>query len=230
MSSAALTLPVIDMAIDDNASASTATTLSPSTSPPVELPLAYIKPLYNFYAMSMTPVPPLTWVSPTDVPTPYAQVLVHSANMTPTLAQYYRSAIRLQVIAQHMSADDNTVCRFVRLRVDRDTNSRVVEFGCIIIYLNALPSHIRAAVIRGDTPFGTLLLSAGIDQHSRDAHYFAIQRDEQLASMLGDERTPDQSACLEQPPRAVSNLYYGRCHQLRSSDETVIADVVEILP
>jgi hypothetical protein len=100
-----------------------------------------------------------------------------------------------------------------------------------------LPSSIHHAIIKGESPFGTILLEANIVQHCKPSAYFSISLDDFLKNSFSEttDTASNNPASLPQLqlPEAIKSsqkLLYGRCNRIVSGEGKIIAEVVEILP
>src|ERR1043166_3266186 len=71
--------------------------------PAVVLPFAY--PLDEFYALAHRELPDIEQMEGTEMPEPYRELLVHNADMTPTLEKFHDERIYLNVISGHDRGD-----------------------------------------------------------------------------------------------------------------------------
>ncbi len=168
-------------------------------------------PFHFFYEKSGIPLPDFRFLSGDEVPYPYRSLLVHSNDMTPTLAAFHHSKLYLEV-HQHES-NDLFVMRLVTLHAA--SSDIPVEYGAIAIQLGGFPEAMKAEVIAGLKPLGGLLGEYGVEHRGSPCAYFAVPADQQIAR------------ALNQRP---GEILYGRCNQLIDRDGMVFADIVEILP
>src|ERR1017187_3256030 len=104
--------------------------------------------LERFYEPTGLAVPALRELKAEEVPPPYQGLLVHSSDMTPTLANFYRQAVRLRVLSRERQ--DNSYKREVILWLAED--ARPVEYGVIRIHLDRLPPRARELVLQEPRP------------------------------------------------------------------------------
>jgi chorismate-pyruvate lyase len=173
--------------------------------------LNWLLPFHFFYEKSGMPLPDFLFMPGEEVPYPYRSLLVHSNDMTPTLAAFHHSKLYLEV-HEHESSDA-FVMRLVTLHAA--SSDAPVEFGAIAIQLSSFPEEMQAEVVAGKKPLGALLGEYGFEHYGSPAAYFAVPADERIAKAL--KQQPDE-------------ILFGRCNQLLDRDGIVFADIVEILP
>ena len=167
-------------------------------------------PLAAFYRAAGRTPPSITQIEGGDMPQPYAQLLVHKADMTGTLERYYDDTIHLKTI--DTAREGNVYSRQVALVLD--AGKRAVEYGAICMYLDAFPAPVRELILENDRPLGSIMTDIALTYFSNPRCYFTVQSDDLIANalQLTDSRT-----------------LYGRCNII-SSNDALLADIVEILP
>lgn len=173
--------------------------------------LSWLLPYHYFYEKDGLPLPDFRFLRGDEVPYPYRSLLVHTNDMTPTLAAFHHSRLYLEV-HQHES-NDAFVMRLVTLHAA--SSDAPVEYGAIAIQLGSLPPEVAAEVVAGRKPLGALLGEHGVEHRGSPVAYFSVPADERIAR------------ALNQKP---GEILYGRCNQLLDGDGMVFADIVEILP
>lgn len=168
-------------------------------------------PFHYFYEKGGFCLPNFRFLRGDEVPYPYRSLLVHTNDMTPTLAAFHHSRLSLEV-HEHESTEA-FVIRLVTLHAV--SNQAPVEYGAIAIQLGGLPPEVAAEVVAGQKPLGRLLGEYGIEHRGAPVAYFSVPADEQIARALHQE---------------PGEVLYGRCNQLLDGDGMVFADIVEILP
>jgi hypothetical protein len=168
-------------------------------------------PLNEFYDQLGLPLPCVVRVEDRDVPEPYRSLLVHTLDMTPTLAGFYRCGIRLQVLKHALSRD--VLSREIVLVLEGD--EKPVVFGAIKIYLERFPAEARRLVEEMKQPLGTILQTQGIVHASRPEAYIQVTADATINGALG---------------LTGSHRLYGRRNGLWNESQQALAQVVEILP
>ena len=88
--------------------------------------------LERFYERTGLSLPALRELKAKEVPQPYRALLVHSSDMTPTLARFYGQTLRLRVLSRERQ--DDSYKREVILWLAED--ARPVEYGVIRIFLD----------------------------------------------------------------------------------------------
>ena len=168
-------------------------------------------PLNEFYDQMGLPLPAAIQVKDRDVPEPYRTLLVHTRDMTPTLAGFYDCAIQLRVLRHTVRHD--IFSRQIVLFLEDD--HRPVVFGAIKIYLERFPVDARRLIQEMKEPLGTILQTQGIAHTSRPEAYIQVRADATINREL--ELTG-------------SHLLYGRSNVLWNNSWEPLAKVVEILP
>jgi hypothetical protein len=168
-------------------------------------------PLNEFYDQVGLPLPAAIQVEDRDVPEPYKTLLVHTRDMTPTLAGFYNCGIQLHVRRHSLRQD--VFSREIILMLEDD--GRPVVFGAIKIYLERFPFEARRLVQEMKQPLGTILQTQGIAHTSRPEAYLQVTADAAINSALG---------------LTGSHLLYGRRNVLWNASQEPLAKVVEILP
>jgi chorismate-pyruvate lyase len=170
-----------------------------------------LHPLSDFYSDAGTALPDLEPIDGSQMPQPYRRLLVHAADMTPTLETFCGDRIHLKRLKVRRAGDE--LHREVALVTDRD--EKPMEFGAIRIHLDRFSDEATAAILEGRIPLGTILHQYAIDHHSKPRAFFSLAADPLIASALGV---------------AVGSRLYGRHNVLYNSAEQPLAEVVEILP
>lgn len=173
------------------------------------LPVAY--PLDDFYARASRPLPPIRQIPGEEMPEPYRTLLVHEADMTPTLEQFHGANIHLRVLNRQQR--DGAYYREVVLLLDG--SNQAVEFGAIRINIDLFPPGARSAVLKEGLPLGHVLAEYKIKHTSRPKGFFAIEADDFINDALGLK---------------TAQTLYGRRNTLYDSQKRPLAEIVEILP
>jgi chorismate-pyruvate lyase len=173
------------------------------------MPMAY--PLDDFYAQAGRPLPQIVAINGAEMPEPYRTLLVHDADMTPTLEQFHGTPIHLRVLKAQER--DGAYYREVVLLLDG--SDAAVEFGAIKIHLNLFPPAAQRAIRTGELPLGHVLADFRIKHTSRPKAFLKIQADDFINEALG----------LPSP-----QTLYGRRNTLFDLQQRSLAEIVEILP
>ena len=166
--------------------------------------------LERFYAKLGLPLPELRDVRGEEMPEPYKRLLVHSADMTPTLEAFYRQPMRLTVLTREQQ--DYSYLREVVLKSAHD--ARPVEYGVIRIHLNQLPPPASLRVLEEQRPLGNILQREAIAHLSWPQAFFRVESDSHLGHVL----------YLAQPA-----TLFGRRNVLLDGSRRLLAEVIEIL-
>jgi hypothetical protein len=147
----------------------------------------------------------------TNVPEPARQLLVHSHDMTSTLASFHESPLRVEVLQRQREGD--LYLREVFLRtVPVDA---IVEYGIIAIALEQFTPVQQDAVQAGQVPLGGLL------------HRFKLAFE---SAPIGFFSAP--GTALTRTPLATSTdaMCFGRFNRLTKQTGEPLAWILEILP
>ena len=166
--------------------------------------------LERFFEPTGLSVPPLHELKGTEVPQPYRSLLVHSSDMTSTLARFYGETPRLRVLSRERR--NNSYKREVILWVT--AGNRPVEYGIIRIYLDRLPPLARQLVLREERPLGDILNGEAIAYLSWPQAFFRLKADPHAGASLG----------LRRP-----GFLYGRRNVLLDGSRQLLAEVIELL-
>jgi hypothetical protein len=175
----------------------------------VVMPIAY--PLDDFYAQAQRPLPSIVAVNGADVPEPYRTLLVHDADMTPTLQNYFGDEIHLRVIRSQQR--DDAYYREVVLLLDK--TNEAVEFGAIKINLNLFSAAARKAILEENLPLGHVMADSRVKHTSRPKAFLKIQADQFISEALAVKE---------------GLTLYGRRNTLFDPQHRPLAEIVEILP
>ena len=166
--------------------------------------------LERFYAPTGLAVPALQELKGAEVPPPYQSLLVHSCDMTPTLARFYGQTPRLRVLGrEHLN---NSYKREVILWLAED--ERPIEYGVIRIHLDRLPPAARWLVLQEERPLGDILQGEAIPHLSWPQAFFRLKADAHTGGALG----------LRRP-----GFLYGRRNVLLDGARRLLAEVIEVL-
>jgi chorismate-pyruvate lyase len=172
--------------------------------------LAWASLLERFYKRASLPLPVIQVLKGDEVPQPYKQLLVHSADMTPTLEAFYRQSMRLILLSREH--EPGAYLREVVLSSSDDL--RPVEYGVIRIMLDRLPASARARVLEEERPLGNILQTEAIAHLSWPQAFFSLPSDSHTRLVLG----------LNKPA-----TLFGRRNVLLDASRHLLAEVIEIL-
>ena len=166
--------------------------------------------LQRFYAGTGLCAPVLTELKPAEVPPPYQGLLVHSSDMTPTLARFYGQSLGLRVLSRERQ--DDSYKREVILWLAED--ARPVEYGVIRIHLDRLPPAARRLVLEEQRPLGDILQGEAIPHLSWPQAFFRLKADAHAGAALG---------------LRCAGFLYGRRNVLLDGSRRLLAEVIEVL-
>lgn len=173
------------------------------------LPIAY--PLDDFYAQARRPLPEIASISGAEMPQPCRTLLVHDADMTPTLERFYGAQLHLRVL----NSQQRNGAYYREVVLLTDGANVPVEFGAIRINLPLFPAGARKAILDENLPLGHVLADFRIKHTSRPKAYLKIKSDDFIDTALG----------LKGPL-----TLFGRRNTLFDSQRRSLAEIVEILP
>jgi chorismate-pyruvate lyase len=166
--------------------------------------------LERFYVPAGLSVPALQELKGAEVPQPYRALLVHSSDMTSTLASFYGETPRLRVLTRERR--DDSYKREVVLWVAE--GARPIEYGVIRIHLDRLPPAARQLVLQEERPLGAILNGEAIAYLSWPQAFFRLKSDAHAGAALG----------LRHP-----GFLYGRRNVLLDGSRRLLAEVIEVL-
>ena len=166
--------------------------------------------LERFYERTGLSAPVLKELKGAEVPQPYQGLLVHSSDMTPTLAGFYGQTLRLKVLSRERQ--DDSYKREVILWLAED--ARPVEYGVIRICLDRLPPAARELVLQEQRPLGDILQGEAIPHLSWPQAFFRLKADAHAGAALGLRH---------------ADFLYGRRNVLLDGSRHLLAEVIEVL-
>ena len=150
-------------------------------------------------------------LAPAAVPEPEQRLLVHSQDMTSTLASFHESPLRVEIL--QCRREGELYLREVFLRtVPGET---VVEYGVIAIALEQFAAPQQEAIEAGQIPLGGLLHRFKIAFESAPIGFFSAPS----AALAGTPLHPPGGA-----------LCFGRFNRLSKPSGEPLAWILEILP
>lgn len=145
------------------------------------------------------------------LPQPARRLLVHSQDMTSTLASFHESPLRVEILRRQRLGE--LYLREVFLRTIRA--DAIVEYGVIAIALDQFALSEQAAVEAGQTPLGGLLHRFKIPFESAPIGYFSVAGEALAGTPL---KAPKDVTC------------HGRFNRLTKPTGEPLAWILEILP
>ena len=166
--------------------------------------------LQRFYEPVGLAAPVLEELKGPEVPQPYRALLVHSSDMTSTLASFYGETPRLRVLTRERR--NESYKREVILWVTE--GARPIEYGVIRIHLDRLPPAARQLVLQEERPLGDILNGEAIAFLSWPQAFFRLKSDAHAGAALG----------MRHP-----GFLYGRRNVLLDGSRHLLAEVIEVL-
>ena len=150
-------------------------------------------------------------IDPSEIPSPYQNLLVHEGDMTSRLESYHESS--LKVFSLRSSNDGKSYFREVVLKTQ--SSDLAVEYGAIEISLSQLPEEVRPLILEAKQPLGGLLNEYRIPYSSAPRAFLKISVDEPILDVFGS---------------VEADQLYGRSNEIFGFNGDSIARIVEILP
>jgi chorismate-pyruvate lyase len=175
------------------------------------MPDTFNYPLSDFYRRAKLPMPGIEVIPGDAVPEPYQSLLVHANDMTPTLEDFHKSRIHLEILSRDQRG--GFYYREVVLHLDHD--EKPVEFGANKVHLGMFPEEAQELILLEQVPLGRILKECGV-RHQTEAKFFLrVEPDELIAKALE----------LESPV-----ALYGRKAIISDLHGKPLSEIVEILP
>ncbi|MBM3823211.1 MAG: hypothetical protein FJ404_10050 [Verrucomicrobia bacterium] len=185
--------------------------MTPSTTTPLPRVLPVAHPLDDFYARAGLALPPIEPIEPMRIPEPARSLLVHDADMTPTLEAFHGGEVELSVLGREIRGE--TYFREVVLRLK--DSGKPVEFGAIKIYLNFFSTEARRLILEERLPLGHILRQCAVPHQSRPKAFLQVTSDEVINQALG---------------LSGAVTLYGRRNTHWDPQQRPLSEIVEILP
>jgi len=154
-------------------------------------------------------------LSPTEIPEPYRNLLVHDRDMTSTLEGFHGEAMALRQLVRELRGP----VLYRRVVLVGAESGKAAEFGAIAIWVDRFAAGARAEILAGRRPLGSILARHGVDYLSRPRAFFQLRPNAEIGALLGLD-----GDLSPRPP------LYGRQNDLVTPGGEALAEVVEILP
>lgn len=145
------------------------------------------------------------------LPQPAQRLLVHTDDMTSTLAAFHESPLRVEILQKQVL--DDLYLREVFLRTT--AANAIVEYGVIAIALDQFTPEQQTAITTGQAPLGALLHQFAIPFTSAPIRFFSIRAESLAATRL---------------PVTSGSICHGRFNRLAKPTGEPLAWILEILP
>jgi len=175
------------------------------------MPDTFNYPLSDFYRRAKLPMPAIDVIPGEAVPEPFKSQLVHANDMTPTLEDFHKSRIHLEILSRDQRG--GFYYREVVLRLDHD--EKPVEFGANKVHLGMFPEDAQELILLEQVPLGTILKDCGVRHQTAAKSFLRVAPDEIIAKALE----------LEAPVPL-----YGRKAVISDQQGRPLSEIVEILP
>lgn len=152
-------------------------------------------------------------LAPSALPQPAQRLLVHTHDMTSTLAAFHESPLRVEILQARTHPTENFYLREVFLRTT--ATDAIVEYGVIAIALDQFTPEQQNAIASAQAPLGALLHRFAIPFISSPIGFFSIRASALAATPLR--------------PLAITACH-GRFNRLNKPTGEPLAWIVEILP
>jgi chorismate-pyruvate lyase len=171
----------------------------------------YAYPLSEFYSRAKLSPPRIEMIPGDAVPEPFRTLLVHSNDMTPTLEEFHKSQIHLEILRSEQRG--GFYFRQVVLRLNHD--EKPVEFGANKIFLGLFPEEAQELIRLEQVPLGRILRECGVRHRTEAKAFLCLEPDELIGGAFE----------LEQPV-----ALYGRKALISDLQGKPLSEIVEILP
>jgi len=168
-------------------------------------------PLTEFYSRAKLPLPRIEMIAGDAVPEPLRTLLVHSNDMTPTLEEYHKSPIHLEILRSEQRG--GFYFRQVVLRLNHD--EKPVEFGANKIFFGLFPEEAQELIRLEQVPLGRILKECRVRHKTEAKAFLRVEPDELITGAFE----------LDQPV-----TLYGRKAVIFDSQGKSLSEIVEILP
>ena len=175
------------------------------------MPDSFTYPLSEFYSRAKLPLPRIETIPGDAVPEPFRALLVHHNDMTPTLEDFHKSRIHLEILSRNRRG--GYYFREVGLRLNHD--EAPVEFGAIKVHLGMFSEEAQELILLEQVPLGRILKDCGVRHQTEAKHFLRVEPDELIARALE----------LEQPV-----TLYGRKAVISDPQGRPLSEIVEVLP
>ena len=179
--------------------------------PNTETVAGIIHPLDAFYLDAGLHLPPYTQIDGEAVPEPYASLLVHRNDMTPTLEKFHGESIHLRVLRRWRKANEY----FREVVLALDGTERPVEFGAIKINLDLFSQVVRDQILAEQRPLGHIPEEHKVPHRSQPGGFLRLASDPLINEAL---------------KLSGAQVLYGRRNNLLDLPGQPLAEIVEILP
>ncbi|MCY2962564.1 MAG: hypothetical protein NT069_02755 [Planctomycetota bacterium] len=116
-----------------------------------------------------------------QTPEPYKQLLVHDRHMTITMEKYYKTPVRVRVLARRQ--EGNSYLRHIVL--ERCDTGAVVQFGIVRFDFSYVTDAVRDEILAEQTPLGRILINYNVLRHIDLGAIVKIQPGEALQRLFG---------------------------------------------
>jgi hypothetical protein len=173
-------------------------------------PHGILFPLDVVYEWAGIRLPTAKEISPYEIPLPYRALLVHQADMTITLEQYFGGRMALRVLSTFFKKG----WYFRRVLLVQEYSGRPVQMGAIDMDLNVFNRNIRSKILKNEVPLGRILRDAGLDFKSQAKVFLKVTPNSDMMGVF-----------WMREPRTL----YGRQTEMLYRGKK-IGDIVEVLP
>ena len=168
-------------------------------------------PLSDFYARAKLPLPRIETIPADAVPEPFRALLVHNNDMTPTLEDFHKNPIHLEILNRERRGV--FYFREVVLRLNHD--EKPVEFGANKIFLTLFPEEAQELILLEQVPLGRILKECRVRHRTEAKAFLRVEPDEIIAAAFELE---------------TQTALYGRKAVISDLQGKPLSEIVEILP
>jgi chorismate-pyruvate lyase len=168
-------------------------------------------PLSEFYSRAKLPLPHIESIPADAVPEPCRALLAQHNNLTPTLEDFHKHPIHLEILNRERRGGF-----YFREAVSRlNHDEKPVAFVANKIFLTLFPEEAQELVLFDQIPLGRILKECGVRHKTEARHFLRVEPDELIARAFE----------LEQPV-----TLYGRKAVISNLQGQSLSEIVEILP
>jgi chorismate-pyruvate lyase len=146
-----------------------------------------------------------------EVPQPFAELLVHEHHMTVTVEAFHSSLVDVEVV--QFRNEGSTYAREILLR--RQSDSRVVQYGIVELDRAKLSDEVRQRIESRETPLGRVLIEHDVLRQVELVALWKITASAYLAEAL---------------EVAAPTIVYGRSAVIHVSNEPAIRLLEIVVP
>lgn len=134
------------------------------------MPAFTLEALFNALPQAL-PVPAYRYVTATEMPEPFRELLAHNRHMTIAMEAFHDCKVGVKVLQRQRQA--GWYARQILLMPLG--SSSVVQGGIVRIHLSMLDPDVQVAILREDTPLGHVLINHDVLRHIEVKEYIKFE-------------------------------------------------------